>query len=120
MRIQEWFLKRDLKSIVYTYFCENLFYNQNKTISVFSDINTSHEIFSLNKKYFKDIIIENENLFKLFLNIFNKVKQFNNLMLDETTLKNYENVIYNIEKKLEIVNKSKKNSFITFNNFFKK
>lgn len=91
------------------------FYDKYPNLNVEIPDFMNNKIFALNKRYIKNTV-DNDNLFKLFLNIFNKQKRFNNLMISEEDFIKYNNVIYNINKSI----KSKDKDLITFIDFIKK
>jgi len=109
------FYYRNYIELIYELYC--LFEVKHLSISVEKPDFMKNPIFSLNKRYLDELIIKNEDLFKLFLNIFRKEKRFNNLMVNESDFKKYQIIIYNINKKLK--EETTQEEFVTFNDFIK-
>jgi hypothetical protein len=93
------------------------FLERHPNISIDTPDFANNEIFSLNTKYLKDKDISNEQLFKLMINIFQREKRFNNIMLSDEDFIKYKSVIYKINEKINIDNK--KDEFFTFYDFIK-
>ena len=75
-------------------------------------------VFKLNKKFFKKTI-QNEELFKLMLNIFNKDKDYNSPFIKDINKTNLKNIINRLKTRLEIVKKiSNESDFYSFEEFF--
>ena len=77
--------------------------------------NLEHPIFDINLKLLSGKTIKYPELFKLFLNVFYRFKNYKSSLIIEDDLKSLKMIIYNMSKKLD----ANANDFITFDNFFK-
>lgn len=61
----------------------------------------NHKIFNLNKKFTSRMNIQNEELFKLMLNIFSSQKRYNSYLINESDLSKLKSLRNNITEKIE-------------------